>query len=465
MPRLTFQPSDPHANWQRLPDALPAPTWTLLQAIVARAAARGWPLYLVGGFVRDWLLGRPSLDLDLVTEAHAPTLAREVAAALGGRVVEHRAFLTAKWWLPEPAALAARLGLSQLPAAGELPPHLDFVTARAEHYPHPAALPQVRPADLRADLRRRDFTINAMAVELTPRPGAFHDPFGGHADLAAGVLRVLHARSFRDDPTRLFRAVRYRVRYRLRLSPETAAQWPEGLAHVPALSGDRVRHELDRVLDEPLAPRMVRDLGRRGLAAAVHPRLPGGRAAARRVARGLTPQARALAHAWGLTPTAAAGVPRAVRYALWWATLGVRATRALAERLHAPRALREVTEAATQLWRTRRTWAGYGPAALTFFLERFPLEAVLAAALLTDDPELRQRLDAFARQWRHVQPLTTGRDLQALGLPPGPLYGQVLRALRAARLEGRVRTPEDEARLRAALVRTLQAIGQPGGRG
>ncbi|NPA30577.1 MAG: hypothetical protein GXO37_01090, partial [Chloroflexi bacterium] len=113
MPRLTFQPSDPHANWQRLPDALPAPTWALLQAIVARAAARGWPLYLVGGFVRDWLLGRPSLDLDLVTEAHAPTLAREVAAALGGRVVEHRAFLTAKWWLPEPAALAARLGLPQ----------------------------------------------------------------------------------------------------------------------------------------------------------------------------------------------------------------------------------------------------------------------------------------------------------------------------------------------------------------
>jgi len=465
MPDLVVHPAEPSANAAALQRALPPAVWAVLQVIRSLAAARSQPVHIVGGFVRDWLLGRPSLDLDLVVEGPAPRLARAVAHALGGEVVEHRAFRTAKWWLPAPERLAARLGLPQPPPADALPAHLDFVTARSEYYPHPAALPQVQPADLRADLQRRDFTINAMAVELTPHLGVFHDPFGGKADLQAGVLRVLHRASFRDDPTRLFRAVRYRVRYRLCLSPETAAQWSVGLAHVAALSGDRVRHELDRVLDEPQAPRMIREMGQRGLATAVHPRLPGGAAAARRVARGLTPAARARAHAWGLTASARAALPRVVRYALWWATLGQAAVRAVAQRVHAPSHLREVTRAAAYLWRRRHQWAGYSPAGLTFFLERFPLEAVLAVALLTDNADLRQRLDAFAQDWRHRRPVTTGHDLRALGLPPGPLYGQVLRALRAARIEGRVRTPEDEARLREALVRTLQAVGEAGGHG
>ncbi len=459
MPRLAYRPADPTRNWDALQQALGPARAALLRAVRAQAAAQGWPVYVVGGFVRDWLLGHLSLDLDLVVEGPAARLARALAARLGGRVTEHRAFGTATWWLPPAVQLNAALGLARAEIA-VLPPFLDFATARRETYPRPAALPQVQPADLHADLHRRDFTINAMAVGLHPHPGRFYDPFHGLEDLQQGVLRVLHARSFRDDPTRLFRAVRYAVRYRLRLSPETEAQWPQGLAYIPALSGDRVRHELDRILDEPRAPRMVRALGRRGVATAVHPRLPTGPAAARRLRRGVGAAARDLAAAWGLGPE----VPRATRYGLWWATLGRTARNEVLQRLLAPGRLQEVVHGTARLWRRRRAWASLGPAALTFLLERYPLEAVLAVRLLSDDPAQQARLDRFARVWRHCRPHTTGHHLQARGVPPGPLYGQVLRALRAARIEGRVRTPDDEARLLDALLATLQAVGEPGGR-
>ncbi len=468
MPRLAWQPGSPAENWRAVQRTLPPALWALLQRVRQAAQARGWPLYVVGGFVRDWLLGQLTLDLDLVVEPAgnagvmwpAIALARALARELGGRVTEHRAFGTAKWWLPPAPQLAARLGLPPGEPTG-VPAHLDFVTARAEHYPHPAALPQVRPANLRADLHRRDFTINAMALSLTPQPGVLHDPFGGLQDLRGGVLRALHARSFRDDPTRMFRAVRYAVRYRLRLSPETRAQWPQGLEHVPALSGDRVRHELDRLLDEPLAGRMVRRLGAWGLARAVHPRLPAGRAAARRVARGHTPQAAAVAQAWGLAGEPAEGVPRVTRYALWWATLPPGAIDALSARLRPPAALRNTARAAARLWRTRRVWAAWPPARFTFHLEAFPLEAVLAVRLLTDDPALQARLDRFAQEWRHVRPGTTGHDLRALGLPPGPHYAAILRALRAAWLEGRVHSTAQEAQLRAQLVQAARDATAP----
>ncbi len=465
MPRLALLPTTPDDNWRALQAALPAATWQVLTFVRAQAQAHALPLYLVGGFVRDWLLGQPGLDLDLVTEGPAPRLARAVAETLGGRVLEHRAFGTATWWLPAPATLAARLGFPQTPTTTELPTHLDFVTARAETYPHPAALPRVRPADLAADLQRRDFTINAMAVHLTPQPGRFRDPFHGLDDLRHGRLRALHERSFRDDPTRLFRAVRYLVRYRLRLTPDTAAQWPQGLQFMPAVSGDRVRHELDRVLAEPLAGRMIRALGRRRVAQAVHPHLPAGRPAAQRVARGYHPAALARGAAWGLLTANTAHLPLPVLYALWWITVGTARQEALAQRLHLPGRTRAIVRAAARLWRTRRTWRSWGTARLTFHLERVPLEAVLSVAILCEDPTVQQRLDAFARDWRHRRPWTTGRDLQARGLPPGPLYAQILRALRAAHLEGRVTSRAEEARLLDHLLRTLRAIGEAGGRG
>src|SRR5262245_49014848 len=162
-----------------------------------REAASG-PIFLVGGAVRDLLLGRGRTDIDLVVVGDAA----ELAAALGAEWTEHERFGTAK------ALLAGHT--------------VDIAAARSESYPEPGALPEVEPAaGIEADLSRRDFTINAMAIPLQGEPGLI-DPHDGRADLEAGLLRVLHPVSLRDDPTRALRAARYAARFGFEPEPETA---------------------------------------------------------------------------------------------------------------------------------------------------------------------------------------------------------------------------------------------------
>ena len=214
------------------------------------------PTYLVGGAVRDLLLGQGSVDLDLTVEGDAVAAARELAQRLGGQASEHERFGTATV------------------RAGDLA--VDLATARRESYPHPGALPEVEPASLEDDLARRDFTVNAMAIALSqPGRGELRDPLGGSADLTAGRIRVLHQRSFVDDPTRLLRAVRYEARLGFALESDTErlvreAAGAEGLSTV---SGPRVRDELMDLLREPAAPVVVERMRDLGVAAALHPRL------------------------------------------------------------------------------------------------------------------------------------------------------------------------------------------------
>ena len=189
-------------------------------------AARGAPLYLVGGTVRDMLLGRGRTDLDLAVEGDPAELARR----LGGEVVEHERFSTAK----------VRLGAALI----------DLARTRGETYPEPGALPEVRPAGIDEDLSRRDFTINAMALPLGGEPELL-DPHGGRGDLAAGLLRVLHDGSFADDPTRALRAARYAARFGLELEAETERLLRA--ADLGTVSEDRRRADMLRLAAEPAA--------------------------------------------------------------------------------------------------------------------------------------------------------------------------------------------------------------------
>ncbi|HET7484107.1 MAG TPA: hypothetical protein VFJ64_01875 [Solirubrobacterales bacterium] len=196
-------------------------------AAVRDAAAE--PVYLVGGAVRDLLLGRGRADIDLVVEGDAAAL----AARLGADVVSHERFATAK------------VGLD-----GH---EVDIAAARSETYPHPGALPVVAPAGgIETDLARRDFTINAMAIPLHDEP-VLIDPYGGRVDLADGLIRVLHPASFRDDPTRALRASRYASRFGFELEPETAVLMRE--ADLSTVSADRREAELLRLAGEEEAPR------------------------------------------------------------------------------------------------------------------------------------------------------------------------------------------------------------------
>ncbi len=240
---------------------------TKLQPIVEAVATVGNRtdgVYLVGGTLRDILLGEESFDVDIAVEGDAIAFARSLAAALGGRYTPHDKFGTAIVSYGD----------------GE---RLDVVTTRTEFYDSPGALPTVERAALREDLRRRDFTINAMAASLKPEDfGRLVDPHGGRSDLEARVLRVLHNLSFIDDPTRIFRGIRYEARYGLRFDDHTTslARGCVEMGLVGISRRSRLRDELVQLLEDPGAPGGIERLGELAVDRAIHPHLRSDREAA-----------------------------------------------------------------------------------------------------------------------------------------------------------------------------------------
>jgi tRNA nucleotidyltransferase (CCA-adding enzyme) len=229
-------------------------------------------VYLVGGFVRDLLLEQPNSDIDIAVEGDGLEFATRLAAQLGGRVRTHREFKTA-------VVLLAPEVLGEMPPplrkASE-PFHVDVATTRAEFYDRPAALPRVEHASIRQDLFRRDFTINAMAISLGGSDfGTVVDFFGGYRDLREGVVRVLHNLSFIEDPTRIFRAVRYESRYGFRMDEHTRALAKSCVEMhlVGDLSSVRLRDELVALLSEENVGWLFTRLCELGVAHAVHPKL------------------------------------------------------------------------------------------------------------------------------------------------------------------------------------------------
>jgi len=466
-------------------------------AVVARqAAAQGVEAYLVGGTVRDLLLGRDSPDLDFVAVGDGLALAAAVHRQLGGRLLRHAGFLTA----------------DVIDADGV---HLDIATAREESYAAVAALPAVRPAAaLVDDLRRRDFTVNAMAWRLVApddagvaadRQGRFDpgnpidrgsgpiDPHGGRRDLAAGLLRVLHEQSFFDDPTRVLRAVRFEVRLGFRLTPESEAQARQAVAAgaFARLTGSRLRHELELLLGAAPVPAAVlaglerlQDLG---VLAAVHPRLALDDRERRRL------RAVAAEHAWYLAAgpglTRGAGIEGAAvgtsgRQAppvrLWLLMLlALTAGLSEADRI-------ELAERLMLAGDERRRLAGFGgrlaAARSRLGADAVPHEVDAALAGLAEEELLllaatggsdgtrpaRQvgqeaEAEARVRSWVRryltgLRPLALairGADLVAAGVPPGPEVGNALRVTREARLDGRIGAAEELGFAVACLRETI----------
>jgi tRNA nucleotidyltransferase (CCA-adding enzyme) len=214
---------------------------------IARSVAqeKGIRPYLVGGPVRDLLLGRLAIDIDLTLEEGGSTFARSLAKAVEGRVRSFPQFLTYK-------VLADGL------------PEFDIATTRKERYRKPGALPTVMAGKLRDDLVRRDFSINAIALDLADE--TLHDPTGGVSDLHSRVVRVLHGGSFADDPTRIFRAVRLACRLGFSLDENTARLMHEAIddGALSTVSRERLWRELFLAIDEPKAPAILTELRRNG---------------------------------------------------------------------------------------------------------------------------------------------------------------------------------------------------------
>jgi tRNA nucleotidyltransferase (CCA-adding enzyme) len=375
--------------------------------------------YLVGGAVRDLILNRPILDLDLVVEANAIQLAQRLQQQYGGTVTLHTRFATATWQ----------------PPTG---PALDLITARRETYPTPAALPQITPSTLADDLARRDFSINTLALSLSDN--SLIDLHHGQADLKNGLIRVLHPQSFCDDPTRLYRAVRYETRYNFQIAPETLALIPPALPLVERLTPERIRHEFDLLFHELHPAKALVRMDQLGLLQAVLPDvLPWDSDTADRLSSGL---AALPAPGWGLDLTFN-GQPLKVvlGYALWLGNLHYAQIDLLHERLNFPLAVLKTIQAVSALTADLPALTDARPSAWVRRLTEVPLPALYAMHIFSREPALER----YVSTWRHIHPAADGETLKALGLPPGPRYAHILATLRAAWLDGEINTPEQES--------------------
>jgi tRNA nucleotidyltransferase (CCA-adding enzyme) len=349
------------------------------------AATAEEPVYAVGGAVRDLLLGRDRADLDLVVIGDA----RALAERLGGEPVAHERFGTAK----------ATVGGHEL----------DLASARTETYAAPGALPEVEAAgDIEEDLGRRDFTINAMAIPLGEE-ARLVDPHGGRADLEAGLVRVLHPRSFVDDPTRAIRAARYAARLGFELEPETERLLRA--TDLTTVSADRREAELLRLAGEDSGPAGLALLGEWGLVELRED----GQALAARVARLLAE--------------------------LGWEEFGPKDEAVLRAALGP--AGEEVELAAA---RPERPSEGSKLAR-----GRDPVAVALARALGAE------WLDEFVLEWRGVELEIDGSELIAAGIPEGPALGRGLAAARDAKIDGEVSGRDQELAVALAAARGRSA--------
>ncbi len=392
---------------------------------VASLGDRAEAVYLVGGTVRDILIGEEGFDIDIAVEGDAIEFARSLAAALGGRITPHRKFGTA----------------IVLYGEGD---RIDVVTTRTEFYDAPGALPTVERAGLREDLFRRDFTINAMAVTLEPASfGRLFDPFGGRVDLRAGLLRVLHNLSFIDDPTRIFRAIRYEARYGLRLEEHSAqlARSCIDMGLVGDLSSARLRDELHALLEDPGAVGGILRLGELGADRAIHPRLRADADAAALFERALElrNELEVDVPAWrvglavlgrDLTPGEAYD---------WLERLKVR-------RRDGDRIAGAITVAPRIVQRLRGE--ELEPADVVSLADAFAPDAPLLALA----HENQQKLRDYFERLRDVHIEIGGAELAELGLSESPRVGEVLAELRRRKLNGELDGRESELEAARELI-------------
>ena len=400
----------------RPPSSLPLDLASALAALGRLAAESGTAVYLVGGVVRDRLLRRPIQDVDLAVEGDAIALAGAAAEALGAGLRAHQAFGT--------AVLTLEGGR-----------RLDLAATRDEVYPAPAALPEVRPAPLADDLRRRDFTVNSMALPLRQLDGSPIDPYDGARDLEARRLRVHHERSFLDDPTRIVRGVRFEARLGFRFEAETEALARQacGAGVVARLSAARLRRELGLLFAETIdLERAWGRLEELGLAGAAG--LGGGAEAA----DGLARVARAVMswperHGRGGVPERSKALLGALV-----ATLPAASRGAAAERLGiSGAAVERLDELTDELGR-----AGLAPHRAAALLEPLALEELVLVEALGGD-EAARRVGVHLTVQRELTLSVDGHQLLAHGAPPGPGIGAALRATREARLDGRISAEEE----------------------
>jgi len=407
---------------------LPGYVYQLLRSIGRTGDRIDCPVFAVGGFVRDLLIGRPNLDVDIVAEGDGIAFAHAFAESQAGMPVPpkikcHQQFGTAVVTLPD--------GFK-----------VDVATARTEVYDRPGALPSVKRNSIREDLRRRDFTINAMAIELNEgRFGELVDFFGGRSDLHSRSIRILHDKSFLDDPTRIFRAIRFEQRYGFSIEPHTEKLLGRAVAEdsLKRISGKRLRSEIFLILKEENLVPAIRRMAHFDLVKHMHPRI----CISDELVE-LFDRVKGVLAWWNSTQSSVHSKAEPVLLNLM----------ALLDQLD----MAEIEEASERLVLRKKHTAALKaskmylpsifkrmgetknpPSKVYEMLKGLPLEVLLFAMAKVHGQQrsvsLRNSISSYLTQLRKVKPLVDGNDLRKLGYPEGPLYTQILERTFAAQLD------------------------------
>ena len=429
---------------QRLPDRVVG----LLREIGQLGDEQGCQVYVVGGVVRDLLLGQVTLDLDLAVEGEGIAFARLLVHRYGAGLAVFERFATARLTFPD--------GLK-----------MDIATTRRESYAQPAVLPTVQPASIEEDLTRRDFSINAIAVQLNPRQfGRLLDPYGGQRDLRARTIRVLHAGSFQDDPTRIFRAIRFEQRFGFRLERTTVRLLEQAASTnlIKQISGPRLQNEILLLFAEHDPVRAIARLAQLKLLRFLHRRL----CYTTKVKRVVIAVPKAFAWWARRFPDSVIDRPIIYLMALSSESSPVVVAAMIRRLALSQEQAKNVSAAGRRVDRALNRLTNKGtlrPSQVYRLLTDFMDEALVLLLAKQVSAQhgmrltlLKQHLVAYVKS-RAIKTALTGRDLQAMGLQPGRQYKTILGKLFDERIDGLITTEAEE---RTLVHRLLKKAVQQG---
>lgn len=410
----------------RLPDHI----FNILKKAGELGEKLGYNVYAVGGFVRDIFLSRPNLDIDLVVEGNGIKFAAKFARSLGGRIRAHKKFQTAVVILPD----------------GQ---KIDVATARLEYYEHPAALPTVELSSIKLDLFRRDFTINALAVELNPQNfGRLVDFFGGQKDIKEKKIRVLHSLSFIEDPTRILRALRFEQRYNFTLGVQTERLIKNALKldMLSKLSGSRIFHELKLILEEEDPIPCLKRMEHFDILYKIHPVLK-----LNNKKNKLLEELKKVLNWYSLLYTS----PTPTRWIVFFLALTYESNTvevsSVCNRLNLSKTQTEflisiweqIKRVGQQLYKYQKNRSPLSD--LYFILSPVPVEGILFLMASSKLEQIKKIISLYLSKLKDIKIDITGHDLKNMGIIPGPQYGYILKEILKAKIDGKA--PHREAQL------------------
>lgn len=414
-------------------ERLPLEIQFLLTKVGNIAEGKGMNIFVVGGFVRDLLLGKKNLDIDLVVEGDGLEFARRLAQELSGELRAHSNFGTATITLPD----------------GQ---KLDVATSRREFYEYPAVLPVVERDSIKQDLYRRDFTVNAMAVSLNPLEyGELVDFFGGQKDLQKRSIRVLYNLSFIEDPTRIFRAIRFEQRYNFSIEEQTAGFIAHALqiGILNQLSGTRLKNEFLLILKERNAVRILKRAEDWNLLSYIHPNLT------------LDQEIiRILAHGEMIMNHFSEQIGEKEKILVYFLILVHKLEREQIEKIAKTLEftnddLDKVNLGSNNFTKVENLLQQEQLKLSEIYqiLESFPLGILCFFLAKTEKYRVKKRIILFLHKLIDLKLEINGKDLMELGYKPGPLFKYVLEEIKRAKLDGLLKDREEELALAQRLMK------------